>query len=324
VLQGVQDAWRTLLGLVLFRPHVLHICSSAQLRGPWDTLMLAAARLMRVRGVYHIHMGRLPEIMVRRGWEWRGMRWALKLADQVVVLDEKSEEALKSYLSAGKVARLPNAIALLTLESDRTAPEPQSGQNVLYAGHVVSTKGMRELMEVWRDLQPQGWCLRLAGMGSADYQKQLLGIVGENAGVEFLGDLTPEAVWRRMQAADIFVLPTHTEGFPNVILEAMAAGKAIISSRVGAIAEMLDADENEPCGIVVAPRDNAALAAALREFMGNPRLRETLGRRAKSKLERSYTTGVVFERLLALWRGVPGSESFVDVSAQRLKSEIPK
>jgi glycosyltransferase involved in cell wall biosynthesis len=67
-----------------------------------------------------------------------------------------------------------------------------------------------------------------------------------------------------MQAADLFVLPTYTEGFPNVILEAMAAGKAIISTRVGAIPEMLAVDENESCGLVIAPRDAGALVAALR------------------------------------------------------------
>jgi glycosyltransferase involved in cell wall biosynthesis len=136
--------------------------------------------------------------------------------------------------------------------------------NVLYLGHMVPTKGMKESMEAWQQLRPQGWRLRLAGQGSAAYQKELPGIVGPDAGVEFLGDLPPEMAWRCMQAADLFVLPTYTEGFPNVILEAMAAGKAIISTRVGAIPEMLAVDENESCGLVIAPRDAGALVAALR------------------------------------------------------------
>jgi len=93
--------------------------------------------------------------------------------------------------------------------------------------------------------------------------------VGAETAVQFLGDLPPEEAWSEMLAAQVFVLPTHTEGFPNVILEAMAAGKAMVSTRVGAIAEMLDADGAEPCGLVVEPRAAVALAAALGRLLSD-------------------------------------------------------
>ncbi len=310
VLQGLRDAWRTVVQFLVFRPHVLHLNTSAQLRGPWDTGILAVAALMRVPSIYHIHMGRLPEVMARNGGEWWGLRWALALADRVVVLDQASEQALKRFLPSQQVVRLPNAIAPPPVANAHSEPEPP---NVLYLGHVVPSKGMRELMGAWRQLCPQGWRLRLAGLGSAAYRKELLGIAGAEAQVEFLGDLSPEVAWRHMQAADICVLPTYTEGFPNVILEAMAAGKAVISTRVGAIPEMLDADGEEPCGLVIAPRDVGALADGLRELMGNFRLREALGRRAHAKVLRCYTTDVVFGQLLSLWRGVGGEGHNVGV-----------
>ena len=254
---------------------------------------------MGVRTFYSIHMGRLPAVMARQGLEWYGLRWALKLADRVVVLDQSSEEALKRFLPAERVVRLPNAMALWPVELEGAPPEPQT---VLYLGHVIPTKGMQELMAAWRELRPQGWHLRLAGLGSAAYQQVLLEMAGPAAGVEFLGDLPSELAWKCMQAATIFVLPSHTEGFPNVVLEAMAAGKAIISTRVGAIPEMIDADENDPCGLVIQPRDPSALAAALHALMANPERRKVLGQRARAKLERSYTTDAVYGRLLTLWR----------------------
>ena len=76
MLQGLRDAWRILVQIVVFRPHLLHVNTSGQLRGPWDTLMLAVAAIIRVRSVYHIRMGRLPDVMARKGWEWWGLRWA--------------------------------------------------------------------------------------------------------------------------------------------------------------------------------------------------------------------------------------------------------
>jgi glycosyltransferase involved in cell wall biosynthesis len=305
VLQGVRDLSKILVKLVFFRPHIIHVQTSAQLRGPWDTGILAVAALMGVPSFYSIHMGRLPEVMARKGWEWRGLRWALKLADRVVVLDQSSEKALKRFLPAERVVRLPNAIAVPPLERSSVPPESPI---VLYLGHVIPTKGMKELMEAWRVLRPQGWRLQLAGLGSAAYKQELLEIVGPEAGVEFLGDLPPEKVWECLQDAAIFVLPTYTEGFPNVILEAMAAGKAIISTRVGAIPEMLDADEPEACGLVIQPRDTGVLIAALRELMADPQRRKFLAQRARAKLERSYTTDAVYGRLLTLWREVSNRE----------------
>jgi glycosyltransferase involved in cell wall biosynthesis len=305
-LQGIRDALLTLVKLVSHRPHVLHLHTSAQLRGPWDTGCLAVAALMGVRTFYTIHMGRLPEIMEQKGWEWWGMRWALKLANRVVVLDQSSEEALKRFLPAERVVRLPNAIAVSPLECSLVSP-PES-PIVLYLGHVIPTKGVKELMEAWSVLRPQGWRLQLAGLGSAAYQQALLGMAGPEARVEFLGDLPPEKVWECLQAATIFVLPTYTEGFPNVILEAMAAGKAIIGTRVGAIPEMLDADKPEACGLVIQPRDRDALISALRELMADPQRRKFLGQRARAKLERFYTTDAVYGRLLTLWRDVSNRE----------------
>ena len=303
MLQGMRDALRTSLQIAIFRPRLLHLNTSAQLRGPWDTVILAVAAMVRVRSVYHIRMGRLPEVMARDGWEWWGLRGALKLADRVVVLDKESEEAMKRFLPAERVLRLPNAV---TAPLPGVEYSPSDSRTVLYVGHVIPTKGMTELMEAWREVQPLGWRLRLAGPGSATYQKDLLKIVGPNAGVEFLGDLSPEAAWKCMQAAEIFVLPSYTEGFPNVILEAMAAGKAIISTRVGAVPEILDVDSGEFCGLVIKPRDATVLAAALRQLLSDPQLRETLGRRAHTRVKRSYTTDVVFGRLVSLWNEVAG------------------
>lgn len=303
IMQGLRNAAQFLVKLVFFRPEVIHLNTSAQLRGPWDTAMLALAKIAGARSFYHLRMGRLPEIMANGSWEWWGLRWALKLADWVVVLDKRSEGALKRYLPPERVLLLPNAIA--APRGDGTVV-PAEKKTVLYAGHVEAAKGPRELLEAWRDLCPPGWCLRLAGLGSVDYQNELLKIVGSDADVKFLGELNQKDVLACMEAADIFVLPTYTEGFPNVILEAMAARKPIVSTRVGAIPEMLEADSKEPCGLVIEPRDTKALTAALFELLSDSQLRETLGRRALARVNQCYTTNIVFGRLLILWKGAAG------------------
>ena len=317
-LQGLRDGWRCLSAWVTFRPHVLHLNTAGQLRGPWDTTMIALARLVSLRSVYFIHMGRLSEIVQGGGLEWWGMRWAIRLADRVVGLDAASEAVLQRLLPPGRAVRLPNAIPA-PLPPRGIAPVSQDGPTVLYLGHILPTKGMNELVTAWRELKPRGWRLRLAGAGSTNYQDELLQMAGPGVDITFLGDLPPEGASLEMLAADIFVLPSHTEGFPNALLEAMAAGKASVSTSVGAISEMLDTDGDERCGIVVQPRDAHALATALGELMSNPQLRETLARRARAKVERCYTTDRVFPRLLELWRRLARRAATKDVSGHAVE-----
>jgi glycosyltransferase involved in cell wall biosynthesis len=118
-----------------------------------------------------------------------------------------------------------------------------------------------------------------------------------------------------MASADIVTLPSHTEGFPNVILEAMACSKPIVATRVGAIAEMLDADSSAPCGVVIEPKDTPALTAALKNLMTDRSLGQKLGQRAREKVEREYGEPVVMNRLVALWRELGGLKGYAQADS---------
>jgi glycosyltransferase involved in cell wall biosynthesis len=288
-----------------------------------DVVVLGLARCFRARTVYHIRMGRLPQLVGTSRLEWLALYSALRLADKVMVIEQPSEMALKSVLSAEKLLRLPNAIDLASLAVGMGGPlaprtshlgnrqpatgnrQPATGNRqliVLYLGWVLPTKGMRELMEAWRELKPEGWELVVAGPGSEEYRRELAGIATGGDSVRFLGEVSPAEGWWQMQRADVFVLPTYTEGFPNVILEAMAAGKAIVATNVGAIPEMLEANSTQCCGIIIEPRNVTVLAQALQRLMSDETLRLDMGRRARAKVERDYDSRQVFPELLGLWR----------------------
>lgn len=148
-------------------------------------------------------------------------------------------------------------------------------------------KGHRILLEAAARLKAQGHQARylLAGEGSLrpelERQAERLGLVEE---VRFLGFVTdPVSV---LAKTDVFVMPSLSEGLGIAALEAMAAGKAVIASRVGGLAEVVD---DAVTGLLVAPGNPSELASAIAKLLDHPRLAEELGTMAAEHVRRHFT-----------------------------------
>jgi glycosyltransferase involved in cell wall biosynthesis len=227
------------------------------------------------------------------------MRAAIAMADTVVPIDSATERALRAHAPATQVARVPNCMDFTALP---VTSVPDDGDRVLmFLGWLTPAKGLAELLEAWNRVRPSGWRLVVAGPGSEAYRRELLDTY-RPAAVEFVGELTHESALRALASAAAFVLPSHTEGFPNSVLEAMALGRAIVATDVGAIPEMLA----DGCGIVVPPRDVDQLTAALQRVLGDAELRSEMGKRARRRAVTVYAIGPVFEQYLTIWRGPRG------------------
>lgn len=283
-------AWHLLRGC-----QVLHLTTSGQLAIHRDIAMLRLARAFDVPTLYHLRFGRVPELAAQGAPEWRRLVKALRLATTVLAIDRSTEAALRSQLPGLDLRLVPNCADVAALP----APIPKAGDppTALFLGWVIPAKGIEELLQAWTALGETHWRLVIAGPLEPAYHQDLAARHPLDR-VTFTGALSHSDSMARMAAADLFVLPSHTEGFPNVIAEAMALGRPILATAVGAIPEMLDGG----CGCVVPPQDALALRAALRDLMDDAALRERLGQAALAKLQREYTLEAVFARLLALWQ----------------------
>jgi teichuronic acid biosynthesis glycosyltransferase TuaC len=147
---------------------------------------------------------------------------------------------------------------------------PPQAPVVAYAGHLVTEKGVRELIDaliLLRDLQPYAV---LAGSGPllADLEERCS---REGIAATFYGSVGQERLADIYAAADVFTLPSYREGLPTVICEAMNAGRAVVATRTGGIPEIVRDGIN---GFVVESRNAHELAQRLRTVLTDSDLRD--------------------------------------------------
>jgi len=282
---------------LLKRPDCIHLNTSGSFAVIRDLAVVQLARMVRIPCFYQLHFGRVPPLAEKGGgWEWRMLVWIMKKVRCVIAIDAATERAIKYYLPDVRVKLIPNFIDMESLPPNSAGST--SRKTVLFLGWVLPSKGIEELVEAWSIAQPTGWHLQIAGPGADEYHRQLLERYTPE-GLEFLGEKTHDEAMQLMAEAEVFVLPSHTEGFPNVVMEAMAFSKPIIATTVGALPEMLSGG----AGYLIPPKDVGALIEALERVLSKELLQASMAAAAKKRVLHEYTISAVFSHLEELWRG---------------------
>lgn len=289
--------------MALEKPEVVHICTSGGLGIIRDYLLVRAANRRGIKSVVHLHFGSIPILSQQHNWEWKMLSKVLRMCNVPVVMNRPSERTL---ISEGfkNVIYLPNPLGLGAMAAIRSVENKYERipRRLLYCGHVVKTKGVMELVEGCSRIPNIE--LRIVGRYLPEIQDEMQSLakkaVGDISWLNFVGEVSHEDVLREFFQADIFVFPSYSEGFPNVILEAMACGCPIVSSNVGAIPEMLDIDGKQ-CGICFKPKSSDEVYNAVASLIDNKNLKQQLAVRAKSRVNNLYVISKVWEQLINIW-----------------------
>lgn len=174
---------------------------------------------------------------------------------------------------------------------------PREDFIVLFVGLLVPVKGVEILVEALSAWNAKGhWTCVLVGDGPLSEELQGL---AEDAGIDgqmrFVGRRSSREIPQWMQAADLLVLPSYSEGRPNVVLEAQACGIPVVATRVGGTAELVVEGET---GLLVDSGASAQLRAALEALRDDAEQREKMGRRARAHIEGSGLTWTANASLL--------------------------
>ena len=265
--------------------------------GPMGLTGLLAAKMLNLQtsGIYHTDIPEYVRILTEdrflESLAWSYMHWLHGQMDTVFV---NSEQYRKCWIDRGfapeKLKILPRG-----LDTDLFNPTrrdltfwPGSGANgaeirLLYVGRISREKDLDVLVAAYRKVRAEGHPVKLYVVGHGPYSKTLAAALPDAV---FLGYLTGESLAKAYASADVFVFPSTTDTFGNVIIEAQASGLPVIVSDLGGPKELV---EDGVSGIVTKAHDAEDFARAINRLVGDGKLRARMGEKARrSVVDRSW------------------------------------
>lgn len=265
----------------------------------------------------------IPGVAVAHGWTaatWKVRlnetidRWVMRRMDAVVAVSEAMAVKVRSAgVRPERIVAIPNGIRA----EDFAHPDP-AGRAVVEAlfatppktivaaaGRLSPEKGFDLFVSAAATLAPRhpdvGFVLYGDGPLRDKLAAQIAGLpalAGRFVMAGFRTDLD-----RLMPHADLVVLSSHTEGLPVVVLEALAAGVAVVSTSVGGVPEVVRDDEH---GLLLAPGDAGRLADRIDELLRDPQRRARLAKAGQARVVAEFTHAVQARRYQALFERLTG------------------
>lgn len=282
-----------------------------QTHAPKAHFLVRWAGFQRGRGWIAFHHGDTAEDLKVRLYTQLD-RWSLRASNLSVTMCEPFADLLvRRGVPRKRIQIVPNAMAAApsVAKADVDALRqrlalPADARVILSVGRLSTEKGHADLLAALRLLRrdhPQLTIrLILVGDGIERPNLERAAAAPELASsVIFAGHCSN--VWPYYSLADVFALPSHSEGSPNALLEAMAAGVPIVACKVGGVPETV---EDGSSALLVPPAEPAAMASALARVLEDPALAGRLVSNASERLAKRFSPESRYQALLEVYRSV--------------------
>lgn len=297
------DGFFVFVALLCRHPRaVLHVHSASRASFWRKSVFMALALLARWPVIFHLHGGGFATFYdaecgpLRRAF----VRFFLDRASCIVVVSERWCAWMHRATGNPNVVTIANPVALPPASAARETA------TVAFVGRCSREKGVPELLDAAAILMKRFPAMRLelAGDGSPGEVEARAASLGIAERVTLHGWIGPRRRDEMLARATVFVLPSHAEGLPVSLLEAMAAGCPVIASDVGGIPDVISDGFN---GLLVPAGDAKALARAIDKLLSDPALAFAMGRAARATIASRFTAHRAVERVGRIYSnlGVP-------------------
>jgi glycosyltransferase involved in cell wall biosynthesis len=284
------------------RPNLVyvHLGSNASLYR--ESIFIFLAKLFGKKVITHFHAGDVDNYYpFQRKIGQKFIQTALRLSDSFIAVSQESAKQLRDITQSQNISVITNAIDTSVFNGDKKSLTDEPGGDavrLLFVGAVGKLKGEKDLIKALALLRDNKPNLKISFLGyGAENLKDYCEKFEVGNLVEYLGAVPMDERIEFFRRSDIFVLPTYAEAMPMSVIEAMAAGLPVISTRVGGIPELI---EDGVDGILFAPGDVGALAEKISFLLNNKDTRIKIGKKAKQKAREQMDFRVYVNKLRTL------------------------
>jgi glycosyltransferase involved in cell wall biosynthesis len=278
----------------------LHTCSGFSFYRSVADMMLA--RRLGCRAVLHIHGAAFDRFYAEAaGIQQRMIRWGLAAADAVIALSGGWSRELRAMSPRANVVVLENAV---DMPPPRLANPHDGPCRFVMLARLDLWKGIDDLLDAMAVLRGRQAAVELAlagpeGTAGDDVEiRRKIAALGLEGVVRYVGTVRQAGKRHLLRWADAYVQPSHQEGLPIAVLEALAGGLPIVATRVGALPEVIEQGVH---GLLVDAHAPPALADAMETIASNAGLRTSMAAAARELAVRRFSTARLRSDLLALY-----------------------
>ncbi len=291
--------------LMRLHPHLIH---AHELLSPTTTAVLGK-RILGIPVVTKLLRGGVLGDLAKLKKKPGGLRRLDTFRSQVdafiAISHEIDDELADVNMPSSRRVFIPNGVDAHrfqpTISAEKKALRQQlnlpQGPLVIFTGRLAPEKRIDDVISIWPAVRQAHPDATLVIVGSGDEATRLQSMAGN--GVMFMGRIEDVAPYLR--CADIFILPSETEGLSNALLEAMACGLAAVVTTVGGATDLIT---HQQSGWLIPAHAPDAIQAALTTLLNDQQLRQTLGQHAREKIMTEYTLSKTADRLRQLYDGV--------------------
>jgi len=239
-------------------------------------------------------------------------RWMLKSADKVIALSPTQAVLLESLGANSKnMTIIPNWIDLnknkskINSKNFKNQHRLNNKKIILFVGGLIQRKGINYLIDAMKYVDSDSILLIVGGEihGHKGVETSLKEQVKMNnlKNVLFLGRISKEQLECAYSVADIFIIPSLSEGLPFTLLEAMSYKKCVIAADIPGISDVIRNDKN---GILFEPRNATQLGEKINYILKNHKIRKKLGENAREDIEKKYSFEVNIKKIIELYEEI--------------------
>lgn len=285
--------------IIIRRPRAISVHVSSGTSFYRKSLFALCSRVLRVPVIFHIHPSHFYEFYNNGSSLNRSyIRWILEMGAGLVFLTEGMANKFKSRFPTLDIDVVPNPVPVVDYQSEPRAPM-KGNHTLLFLGWITKSKGVFDIVEIIGDVAEHYPDVRFVFAGNKEVGglRELIQARKLQKNTEVLDWVETEEKLRLLLNSRIILLPTYTEGIPNVLLEAMASGLPAITTPVGGIPSIFEESVN---GYYVSPGDKDQLRETVLKLLGDDADCERLSRATLLK-SRNYDVEVIGRRLEALY-----------------------